>query len=131
MLDFEAGVKPDYVQSGPLKKKLTIMGRRGPSNPTPDDEEDIYWINDYWFSPEWFDVEFIGDNEKWDDDFVKGEMGALKRYLLQTSILKQVIDVAPLSVYVCIENLQRYYKKKIKELEEKLTIKESVDSQEI
>jgi len=119
MQEFDADIKPEFVKSGPLKKKLSIYGRRGDRNPTPDDEEDIYWINDYWFAPSWFDIEFIGNNEKWGDDFVEGEMGALKRYLLQTAILKQVIDVAPLSIYVCIENLQRYYKNKIKELEDK------------
>jgi hypothetical protein len=98
---------------GPMRKRIVIMGKRGPSNPTPDDETDVFWIEDYWFAPEWFDVEFVGDNEKWDDKFVEGEMGALKRYLLHMSVQGQKIDVDPFSIYVCIENLQKYYKRKL------------------
>jgi hypothetical protein len=100
---------------GPIRKEIVIMGRRGPSNPTPDNETDTYWIDDYWFAPAFFDIEFIGENDKWDDKFVEGEMGALKRYLLHMSVQGQKMDVDPFSVYVCIENLQRYYKRKIEE----------------
>ena len=103
---------------GPMRKEIVIMGRRGPSNPTPDNETDTYWIDDYWFAPGWFDIEFVGENDKWDDKFVEGEMGALKRYLLHMSVQGQKIDIDPFSIYVCIENLQRYYKRKLKELED-------------
>jgi hypothetical protein len=102
---------------GPMRKEIIIMGRRGPSNPTPDNETDTYWIDDYWFAPAFFDIEFIGENEKWDDKFVEGEMGALKRYLLHMSVQGQKIGIDPFSIYVCIENLQKYYKRKLNELD--------------
>lgn len=119
MVSLDEAATAKGTMSGPLRKPIVVMGERGPSNPTPDGETDEYWLKDYWFYPPMFDVEFVGENKKWDDHFVEGEMGALKRHLLLLSINNtQTINVDPFSVYVCIENLQRYYKKKIKEIED-------------
>ena len=63
----------DVKTGGPMRKPIVVMGERGPSNPTPDDEVDEYWIKDYWFYPPLFDVELIGENKKWGDHFVEGE----------------------------------------------------------
>ena len=107
----------DILKSaGPNRRPIKIMGRRGPSNPTPDDEIDEYWIDDYWYYPAFFDVELIGVNERWGLEFIEGEMGALKRHLTHLTMFGMpYVDVDPFSVLVCIENLQRYYKLKLEE----------------
>ena len=102
--------------SGPLKRRVTVMGRKGITNPTPDDYDDTYWIDDYWFAPEFFDIEIIGENQEWDADFIKGEIGALKRFLIHMTMFQsKSVDINPFSLLVCIENMQRYYKNKLKE----------------
>jgi hypothetical protein len=91
----------------------------GPTNPSTGIDD--FFIYDYWYCPDAFPVEFIGENPKWDEDYIRGETGGLKRHLIQVSITRDPqIDINPFSLLVCIENLQRYYTKKIRKLEEQL-----------
>ena len=112
----ECLLKPEYATGEPGIKIVMIPGKPNPSTGIDD-----YEIHNYWYCPNAFFTEFIGRNKNIDDDYIIGETGALKRHCIHAiMMLETYLSIKPISILVCIENLQRYYTDKIFTLQEEI-----------
>ena len=91
----------------------------GETNPSTGVDE--FEIHDYWNCPSAFYTEFVGRNNSWDDNYIRGEVGGLKRHIVHLMMVgEETVGVMPFSILIVIENLQRYYTDKILALQERL-----------
>jgi len=138
-------IKPDYddgehaVKINMIPRQSTanraflhmMAGQESPMEGVPQNPStgiDEFFIYDYWYCPAAFYTEFVGKNPEWNEDYIRGECGALKRHMVHLMMMdRTIIEIKPFSVLICIENLQHYYndiirkdREYIKELEDKI-----------
>jgi hypothetical protein len=121
----EHGIKINMVPGGETAGSGFIHMMAGTESPkegvpaNPSTGVDEFFIHDYWYCPAAFYTEFMGVNPEWNDEYIRGEYGALKRHMIHLMMMgKREIQIKPISLLICLENVQHYYSKMIKKDQE-------------